>query len=120
VLCSDLRVLLLLLQGPGPANELLAHHERASIDIRREHMRCLVETEWLNDEVINMYVAMLQVSKQLSQRQHCGWCQDLYLWHNSCQSLSALPGNQMQRRVLAVLGWCMLQVQRVLPQYRQL
>jgi Ulp1 family protease len=50
-----------LLQGPGPANELLAHHERASIEIRREHMRCLKETEWLNDEVINMYVAMLQV-----------------------------------------------------------
>jgi hypothetical protein len=51
----------LLPQGPGPDNELLAEHQRASIELRREHMVCLKETEWLNDEVINMYVAMLQV-----------------------------------------------------------
>jgi hypothetical protein len=57
VLCMLLRVL----QGPGPGDELLARHEHANIDIRREHMLCLQETEWLNDEVINMYVAMMQV-----------------------------------------------------------
>ncbi|WIA13881.1 hypothetical protein OEZ85_002453 [Tetradesmus obliquus] len=46
--------------GPGPGSELLASHECASIELRREHMLCLQRSEWLNDEVINMYVAMLQ------------------------------------------------------------
>lgn len=47
--------------GPGPLEEVLTKHERACIDLTREHMGCLRRGEWLNDEVMNMYMAMLQV-----------------------------------------------------------
>lgn len=36
-------------------------HERACIDIRRVEMRCMDDGDWLNDEVINIYMALLQV-----------------------------------------------------------
>ena len=39
--------------------EVLVLH--ANIDMTREHIACLHGLNWLNDEVINMYMALLQV-----------------------------------------------------------
>ena len=41
------------------AMEVLVTH--ANIDMTRRHIACLHSLTWLNDEVINMYVALLQV-----------------------------------------------------------
>jgi Ulp1 family protease len=43
------------------ATQLLAKHHRAGIDIRRAEIRCMGAMGWLNDEVINIYMALLQV-----------------------------------------------------------
>lgn len=41
------------------AAEILVAH--ANIDMTRRHIACLHSLTWLNDEVINMYMALLQV-----------------------------------------------------------
>lgn len=41
--------------------QLLVSHDRACIDIRRMEIRCMKPRGWLNDEVINYYMALLQV-----------------------------------------------------------
>lgn len=41
--------------------QLLVKHDRAGIDIRRMEIRCMGAKGWLNDEVINFYMALLQV-----------------------------------------------------------
>ncbi len=41
--------------------QLLVSHDRACIDIRRMEIRCMEPRGWLNDEVINYYMALLQV-----------------------------------------------------------
>eukprot|EP00955_Chlamydomonas_euryale_P091946 364664-Chlamydomonas_euryale.AAC.9 len=43
----------------GPADELLINH--ASYEIPRSKLRCMRRGCWLNDEVINLYMVLLQV-----------------------------------------------------------
>lgn len=54
--------------SPGPARparragdptERLAMHERSQIEIRRKEVACMAPRQWLNDEVINVYMALL-------------------------------------------------------------
>eukprot|EP00879_Flechtneria_rotunda_P030538 GHRR01033182.1.p1 GENE.GHRR01033182.1~~GHRR01033182.1.p1 ORF type:complete len:299 (+),score=127.88 GHRR01033182.1:30-899(+) len=46
--------------GAGIDDEVLASHQRACIDLTREVLQCMREAEWLNDEVMNFYVALMQ------------------------------------------------------------
>ena len=46
--------------GPGPGSAVVAAHARAGIDLTRSLAACLTGLNWLNDEVINMYLALLQ------------------------------------------------------------
>lgn len=47
--------------GPGPAEEVVAYHKPSNIDMPRRLLRCLKGLDWLNDEVINIYMGLLQV-----------------------------------------------------------
>jgi len=46
--------------GPGSNAEVLASSSVCNIDISRKDMRCLSGLNWLNDEVINFYMSLLQ------------------------------------------------------------
>ncbi|XVF38727.1 hypothetical protein REPUB_Repub20aG0126700 [Reevesia pubescens] len=39
---------------------ILVSHENSSIDIRGEYLQCLKPCQWLNDEVINLYLELLK------------------------------------------------------------
>lgn len=49
---------------PTPAGNLLEVlgqlHPRSQIEIRRKDITCMRPLEWLNDEVINLYMSLLQ------------------------------------------------------------
>eukprot|EP00200_Dunaliella_tertiolecta_P009027 CAMPEP_0202371118 /NCGR_PEP_ID=MMETSP1127-20130417/2592_1 /ASSEMBLY_ACC=CAM_ASM_000462 /TAXON_ID=3047 /ORGANISM="Dunaliella tertiolecta, Strain CCMP1320" /LENGTH=710 /DNA_ID=CAMNT_0048967269 /DNA_START=106 /DNA_END=2238 /DNA_ORIENTATION=- len=47
-------------QGHGRLDEQLAYHEQSSIPLTRKKLRCLRDGDWLNDEVINVAMALLQ------------------------------------------------------------
>ncbi|KAG2272685.1 hypothetical protein Bca4012_085749 [Brassica carinata] len=42
------------------AQDILVTHENSSIDITGEKLRCLKPGQWLNDEVINLYLVLLK------------------------------------------------------------
>jgi hypothetical protein len=44
----------------GDDAEMLASSSVCNIDISRKDMRCLAGLNWLNDEVINFYMSLLQ------------------------------------------------------------
>ena len=46
--------------GPGAADEIVAYHRPSNIEMPRRLLRCLRGLDWLNDEVINIYMGMLQ------------------------------------------------------------
>jgi hypothetical protein len=46
--------------APGDPAEILASSSVCNIDISRKDMRCLDGLNWLNDEVINFYLSLLQ------------------------------------------------------------
>jgi len=46
--------------GPGADREVLVTHLRSGIDMTRKLIRCLRPQEWLNDEVMNLYMGLLQ------------------------------------------------------------
>lgn len=54
-------LLLLLLLGPGDPEEKLVSHARSNLDLTRYDLSTLKPMEWLNDECMNMYMALLQV-----------------------------------------------------------
>lgn len=41
--------------------QVLIQHKLTSIDIRRKDILCMAGNGWLNDEVINVYMGLLQV-----------------------------------------------------------
>ncbi len=43
-------------------NETLVYHRRTNVEIMRETILCLKPGGWLTDEIINIYMALLQVS----------------------------------------------------------
>eukprot|EP00899_Mesostigma_viride_P013335 jgi/Mesvir1/22001/Mv11643-RA.1 len=45
--------------GPGK-NDLLTEHQGGGMEITRERMACLRKGQWLNDDVINMYMELLK------------------------------------------------------------
>ncbi len=47
--------------GPGPEGQVLVTHLHSGIDMTRKLIRCLCPAEWLNDEVMNLYMGLLQV-----------------------------------------------------------
>jgi len=47
--------------GPGSDHDVLASHERASLELMRADLATMRPGEWLNDECMNMYMALLQV-----------------------------------------------------------
>ncbi len=51
--------------GPGSAEEIVAYHKPSNIEMPRRLLRCLRGLDWLNDEVINMYMGLLQVCTRL-------------------------------------------------------
>lgn len=50
--------------GPGPEGQVLVTHLHSGIDMTRKLIRCLCPAEWLNDEVMNLYMGLLQVRRQ--------------------------------------------------------
>ena len=42
-------------------DEVLVSHEQEGIDLTRDKICCLCPREWLNDEVINLYLRLLKV-----------------------------------------------------------
>eukprot|EP00898_Chlorokybus_atmophyticus_P007634 jgi/Chlat1/7872/Chrsp66S09177 len=49
-----------VLYGKGRREEVLTSHKESGYEISREKMACLRPLEWLNDEVINLYLHLLQ------------------------------------------------------------
>ncbi len=47
--------------GPGDPGEILVHQKGSNIEMTRRLIACLDGLEWLNDEVINIYMGLLQV-----------------------------------------------------------
>eukprot|EP00884_Botryococcus_braunii_P022152 jgi/Botrbrau1/8620/Bobra.0196s0017.1 len=47
------------LRGP-PSEDILVTHRRSGIDMTRRLIQCLCPGQWLNDEVMNMYMGLLQ------------------------------------------------------------
>ena len=45
----------------GPAEEKLVVHVHSGVDIARKDIRTLKSRQWLNDEVMNVYMGLLQV-----------------------------------------------------------
>lgn len=43
----------------GNLMEQLVMHQRSQIEIRRKDIACMAPLEWLNDEVINLYMSLL-------------------------------------------------------------
>ena len=48
--------------APGPDSEVLVKHAHSGVDIARKDIRTLRSRQWLNDEVMNVYMGLLQVS----------------------------------------------------------
>lgn len=48
--------------APGPDSEVLVEHVHSGVDIARKDIRTLRSRQWLNDEVMNVYMGLLQVS----------------------------------------------------------
>ena len=46
----------------GPEEEKLVEHVHSGVDIARKDIRTLKSRAWLNDEVMNVYMGLLQVS----------------------------------------------------------
>ena len=46
----------------GPDDEKLVVHVHSGVDIARKDIRTLKSRQWLNDEVMNVYMGLLQVS----------------------------------------------------------
>ena len=44
----------------APPGEVLAEHKGTSIELKRGDVLCMAPREWLNDEVINLYMGLLQ------------------------------------------------------------
>ena len=57
--------------GPGPAEEVVAYHKPSNIEMPRRLLRCLNGLDWLNDEVINIYMGLLQVHTLLNHMPFC-------------------------------------------------
>jgi len=55
--------------GPGADREVLVTHLRSGIDMTRKLIRCLRPQEWLNDEVMNLYMGLLQARVPAGARQ---------------------------------------------------
>ena len=47
--------------APGPDSEVLVEHTHSGIDVARKDIRTLRTRQWLNDEVMNVYMGLLQV-----------------------------------------------------------
>ena len=45
----------------GDPREILVYHKSSNIEMSRGHMACLKGLNWLNDEVMNMYMGLLLV-----------------------------------------------------------
>ena len=48
----------------GPEGEQLVEHKHSNVIITRRDIRTLSSRAWLNDEVINVYMGLLQVLSQ--------------------------------------------------------
>ncbi|KAL3152457.1 hypothetical protein ABBQ32_14160 [Trebouxia sp. C0010 RCD-2024] len=46
--------------APGPDSEVLVEHVHSGVDIARKDIRTLRSRQWLNDEVMNVYMGLLQ------------------------------------------------------------
>jgi hypothetical protein len=55
--------------GGGRAHEVLSLHERSGLQATRADLATLAPGEWLNDEVMNLYTALLQVRRMAA----CPW-----------------------------------------------
>ena len=50
--------------APGSESEVLVEHTHSGVDIARKDIRTLRTRQWLNDEVMNVYMGLLQVSSE--------------------------------------------------------
>lgn len=48
--------------------QILVEHDITNIDIKGKDLECMAGVNWLNDEVINVYMGLLQVSFHLKPR----------------------------------------------------
>ena len=47
--------------APGPDSEQLLQHVHSGVDVARKDIQTLKSRQWLNDEVMNVYMGLLQV-----------------------------------------------------------
>ena len=62
-------------------------HERSNIEIDRKHMACMKPLTWLNDEIINIYMALLIERDRRRREQVCCSTAGLAAWGGG-----AVPG----------------------------
>ena len=51
-----------VLDRDADPEEVIAQHKNTNITIARKDMLCLLPGVWLNDEVVNVYMGLLQVT----------------------------------------------------------
>ena len=93
--------------GPGAADEIVAYHRPSNIEMPRRLLRCLRGLDWLNDEVIIIYMGMLQAC---SPPFLLNTCAILF----NCQSTQAVAetpaqaGRYSQKSALPIPACCKL------------
>lgn len=66
------------LQTGQNLNEVLI--KRFNVELLRKHLLCLRPQEWLNDEVINFYLSLLQERSRLSDKCRKCWIPNSFFW----------------------------------------
>ena len=73
----------------GPSGDVLVDHARSAIQITRRDMACMAPLQWLNDEVINLYISLL-LERDAARRKEVwrgGAAGRRVYWITPCQSL---------------------------------
>ena len=78
----------------------MSYHKPSNIEMPRRLLRCLRGLDWLNDEVINIYMGLLQVCAESSLPSSCsGFLMDtrfLMLQVRTSLLKPGLPGSALQ------------------------
>ena len=75
--------------APGPDSEVLVEHTHSGVDVARKDIRTLRTRQWLNDEVMNVYMGLLQV--RCACVLHCSTAFDLESLPAIKESIQAQP-----------------------------
>jgi len=77
--------------------QVLVTHPKANIELTRELLQCMRQGQWLNDEVMNFYMALLQVT---SASHGCWHGSSVYMCLASHMGLSSVLVKDTQSNMI--------------------